>query len=59
MEILIADNGRGADLRGPHSGLGLVGMRERVSALGGSITLMSEPGEGFKVMCSLPMAVPS
>ena len=59
VEILIADNGRGADMREPHGGLGLVGMRERVSALGGSITLASEPGEGFKVTCSLPMAGPS
>jgi signal transduction histidine kinase len=35
-------------------GLGLIGMRERVAALGGSITLASAPGEGFKVMASIP-----
>jgi two-component system sensor histidine kinase UhpB len=56
MEILVADNGAGADLGAPRPGLGLVGMRERVSALGGSITLASEPGAGFRVMASLPMA---
>jgi signal transduction histidine kinase len=56
IEILIADNGAGADLEAPRLGLGLVGMRERVSALGGSITLASERGAGFQVKASLPMA---
>jgi two-component system sensor histidine kinase UhpB len=56
VEILIADNGAGADMRAPRLGLGLVGMRERVSALGGSITLSSERGAGFQVKASLPMA---
>ncbi len=58
IEILIADNGAGADLGAPRLGLGLVGMRERVSALGGSITLASERGAGFQVKASLPMAGP-
>jgi two-component system, NarL family, sensor histidine kinase UhpB len=56
IEILIADNGSGADLGAPRAGLGLVGMRERVSALGGSITLASERGAGFKVEALLPVA---
>jgi signal transduction histidine kinase len=53
--MLIADNGRGTDMKAPRTGLGLVGMRERVAALGGSISLASEPGGGFRVMSSLPM----
>ena len=56
VEILIADNGVGADLRAPRLGLGLVGMRERVSALGGSISLASELGAGFQVKATVPMA---
>jgi two-component system, NarL family, sensor histidine kinase UhpB len=56
VEILIADNGGGADMKAPRTGLGLVGMRERVSALGGSITLASERGAGFRVISSLPTA---
>jgi signal transduction histidine kinase len=60
IEILIADNGIGADLRAPRLGLGLIGMRERVSALGGSISLASERGAGFQVKAAVPMAgVPS
>jgi glucose-6-phosphate-specific signal transduction histidine kinase len=56
VDVVIADNGAGADLAAPRSGLGLVGMRERVSALGGSIALASEPGAGFQVKASLPAA---
>jgi two-component system sensor histidine kinase UhpB len=56
VDVVIADNGAGADLAAPRSGLGLVGMRERVSALGGSIALASEPGAGFQVKASLPVA---
>jgi two-component system sensor histidine kinase UhpB len=56
VELLIADNGRGVDLRVPRTGLGLLGMRERVSALGGSITLASECDGGFKIVSSLPLS---
>jgi len=56
VDVAIADNGTGADLAAPRPGLGLVGMRERVSALGGSISLASELGAGFQVKASLPIA---
>ena len=59
IEVLIGDNGRGADLGSPRTGLGLVGMRERVSAFGGWITLASRPGEGFEVRAFLPQTAPS
>src|SRR3984885_6845704 len=55
VDILISDNGCGADMQAPSAGLGVLGMRERVSALGGSITLSSERGAGFRVISSLPM----
>jgi two-component system sensor histidine kinase UhpB len=54
VRVVIVDNGRGADLNVRRSGLGLIGMRERVAALGGSIALASAVGEGFKVMASIP-----
>ena len=54
VQVVVVDNGRGADLSVPRTGLGLIGMRERVAALGGSITLASGIGEGFKVMASIP-----
>ena len=52
----IADNGVGADLCAPTAGLGLIGMRERLAAVGGALTLISEPGRGFTVQASLPVA---
>ena len=56
IDVLISDDGRGAYLHAPQRGLGLVGMRERICAQGGSIALASEPGAGFKIMASLPVA---
>jgi signal transduction histidine kinase len=53
--VFVADNGRGADLNLPRTGLGLVGMRERVAALGGSITLASQCGGGFTVRAFIPL----
>jgi two-component system, NarL family, sensor histidine kinase UhpB len=55
IEVSIVDNGRGADTAAPHTGLGLVGMRERVAAFGGSLTLASACGAGFQVMASMPV----
>jgi two-component system sensor histidine kinase UhpB len=55
IEVSIVDNGRGADTEAPHAGLGLVGMRERVAAFGGSLTLASACGAGFQVMASMPV----
>jgi two-component system, NarL family, sensor histidine kinase UhpB len=56
IEVAIDDNGRGTDLSLPRAGLGLVGMRERVAALGGSIALASNPGAGFRIDAFLPRA---
>jgi two-component system, NarL family, sensor histidine kinase UhpB len=56
IEVSIIDNGVGADLSLPRNGLGLVGMRERVAALGGTTDLASARGEGFKIMAFLPVA---
>jgi two-component system, NarL family, sensor histidine kinase UhpB len=59
IDIVIADNGRGADLSVPRTGLGLVGMRERVAALGGSIGLTSGAGAGFNITAFLPSPDPN
>jgi two-component system sensor histidine kinase UhpB len=55
VRVVIADNGRGADMRAPRSGLGLIGMRERVSALGGELLLAAAPRLGFTVSATLPL----
>ncbi|MBS1843809.1 MAG: GAF domain-containing sensor histidine kinase [Actinobacteria bacterium] len=54
IEIEVGDDGSGFDLSaGP--GRGLLGMRERVEMLGGSIDLLSAPGDGTTVRASLPL----
>jgi two-component system sensor histidine kinase UhpB len=58
VQVSIADNGCGANIDAPRTGLGLVGMRERVAAFGGSLKLASHPGGGFKIIASLPVGIP-
>jgi len=55
IDVVITDDGQGADLSVPRKGLGLIGMRERVTALGGELTLATAPGQGFTICASLPL----
>ena len=48
------DNGCGFDPGRRRQGLGLVGLRERVEALGGNFDLQSAPGQGVRVRASIP-----
>ena len=54
----IADNGRGAKTGEGAAGLGLVGMRERVEALGGTLDLSRGPESGFVVLARIPLQDP-
>ena len=54
VQVTISDDGRGVDLSRGTSGLGLIGMRERVAALGGTLEVTSSPGAGFQVRACLP-----
>jgi signal transduction histidine kinase len=55
----VEDNGCGFALDGRRSppGLGLLGIRERVAAAGGSIEIHSTPGRGVRVAMRIPLAV--
>lgn len=59
VEITVLDNGsgRGAGEDGPHEGggHGLLGMRERVTAVGGGCTAGPRYGGGFRVHAILPV----
>ncbi|WP_149822575.1 sensor histidine kinase [Streptomyces tailanensis] len=65
MEITVLDNGVGHDGTGPVDGQGegegeggghgLLGMRERVTALGGTLTTGPRYGGGFRVHAILPL----
>ncbi len=53
-EIEVSDDGGGFDpALGP--GRGLLGMRERVQTLGGTLAIDSRPGEGTRVSSTLPL----
>lgn len=54
----MADDGRGADLTARRSGLGLIGMRERVEMLGGDLKLRSEVCGGFEILARIPVGNP-
>ncbi len=53
--VTMTDDGPGINLSKPHKGLGLVGMRERVEALGGEFHIASRLGEGFLICARVPV----
>jgi signal transduction histidine kinase len=61
--VQVDDDGKGTvtgtGTRPPGPGLGLVGMRERVSALGGRLQAGPQDGGGFQVRAELPARAPS
>jgi PAS domain S-box-containing protein len=60
LVLTINDNGRGFDTTGPRApqSYGLIGMRERVTLLGGRIRVESVPGDGTIVEARIPLAQP-
>jgi signal transduction histidine kinase len=63
LAVQVIDDGQGratgASTRPSGPGLGLVGMRERVSALGGRLQAGPRDGGGFHVRAELPARAPS
>ena len=59
LSIQVSDDGQGAATRPSGPGLGLVGMRERVSALGGQLHAGPKDDGGFGVRAELPARAPS
>jgi len=60
LDLIVEDDGigfevslNGAPLR--RTGLGVLGMRERASMLGGKLTVSSSPGHGTQVVMTLPL----
>ncbi|GAA3130612.1 hypothetical protein GCM10010466_21570 [Planomonospora alba] len=57
LMISITDDGRGSGASLPAGGNGLIGIRERAAALGGTATAGSRTdGPGFRVLVRLPLA---
>jgi len=58
MRVLVTDDGRGFEQVGPAPGashVGLLGMRERASLLGGRCEVRSTPGHGTVVEATVPL----
>jgi PAS domain S-box-containing protein len=60
LSLTIRDNGQGFDVAtlpkvGRQGHLGLMQMRERVEAVGGELTVASQPGKGTEIQASLPL----
>jgi len=55
LALTIVDNGRGFDATAWREGLGLVGMRERVAALGGDLVIRGAPGRGACLEIVVPL----
>jgi signal transduction histidine kinase len=54
LDVEVVDDGRGP--AGPSDGFGLLGMRERVTACGGTLDTGPGPGgAGFAVRATLPL----
>ena len=54
VEFLLSDNGKGMDISSLKEGLGLRGMHQRASSLGGNVWFDTEPDGGFEIHLSLP-----
>jgi len=56
IRLRLSDDGQGFDRRAgvKPTSVGLVGMQERVAALGGQLRIKSAPGEGTEIIVTLP-----
>lgn len=55
IKVTVTDDGKGLDNNSVIKGFGLIGMRERVSALGGKIAFDTEEGMGLQVRVLIPL----
>jgi signal transduction histidine kinase len=55
LRLEVRDDGAGFDPGAVTAGLGLAGMRERLAAVGGDLTIASSPGRGTQVTGSIPL----
>lgn len=53
--LKVDDDGSGFDIRQTCAGIGLLGMRERVIAVGGDFYIETAPGRGTNILAKLPL----
>ncbi|WP_328435234.1 sensor histidine kinase [Streptomyces sp. NBC_00425] len=57
LRITVTDDGRPGAPKGAGTGHGLIGMRERATAIGGTVTAGPLPEGGFQVVAELPLSL--
>jgi two-component system sensor histidine kinase UhpB len=55
LRATLQDDGIGFDLSGPKEGYGLLGMRERITSLGGTIQIDTAPERGTRIQLDVPI----
>ena len=55
VQVCVCDDGAGFDTRAKSAGFGLLGMRERLALVHGSLDIDSEPGRGTEVRATIPV----
>ena len=58
----VIDDGTGFDIQLLSSqkrggGIGLIGIQERVNALGGTLKITSRPGKGTEILVTIPLEI--
>jgi len=56
INLSVADNGGGIEKTGQSGGLGLLGIRERLTLLGGRLEVHSPKGRGARLVAHVPWA---
>lgn len=57
LRVTVTDDGSPRPAKGEGTGHGLIGMRERATAIGGTVTAGPAPDGGFEVVAELPLAL--
>ncbi len=55
IRFTVEDDGAGFDERAAGDGLGILGMRERLESVGGTLEIRSEPGKGARLTARIPV----
>jgi len=55
LEFSVRDDGRGFDPAATARGTGLIGIEDRLDAIGGSLEIETEPGAGTRVAGRVPV----
>jgi signal transduction histidine kinase len=56
LRLEVRDDGAGFDADAVTPGVGLVSMRDRIDTVGGALAIVTSPGEGTRVVATIPTA---